>query len=128
MEETELVALTVNAFSRFRKEVVNKVLEERLHGGSFRGLFPRRRVAPSEKLNHPVADVYLVIEVTPLKLVQLPVEFGAYLALIKGGKAVGIHELTVHRTHHIVTDGGGIAGDEFYLNTEKDVIGQFATA
>lgn len=70
------IALAENLFPRFAEQVVYQVLEMGFRQRDFGCFSLIFGLAAGQKLDNPVADVYLIIQIASLQEIKLPVEFG----------------------------------------------------
>ena len=109
LRETHFVLGAYDGLSRFGKQAVNHVLKHAL------GLVVRLRhtcrigSATLQGMYDAIADVYLIIQVSALQLIELKIQFGSD-AQPQFGDNLGVEQRAVERTDDVVAYARGVFG------------------
>ena len=124
--EIQFVALSVDAFSRLPEEIVHQVLEMRFNHGRFSGLSPRFWVARRKQFNHAVRHVDLIVEVSALKLIELPVEFRRDASVRQLVELFDIDEASVETAYDVIMNARGISRLEVDFHAQAHPFDDFS--
>ena len=98
----------------------------RFNHGRFSGLSPRFWVARRKQFNHAVRHVDLIVEVSALKLIELPVEFRRDASVRQLVELFDIDEASVETAYDVIMNARGISRLEVDFHAQAHPFDDFS--